>query len=153
MLQLFDHDCNLKIGPEKNFVWAASGAYIQYFNTHRNAIVYGIDSTLQKMGAECRIFRNLNHPGSIVSFSHLFALGHEQDRWQWTDAPFSFGKQAYKAATLAEPEAVNHNSVLTALSHYKWLDKDCGVFQEISFVALDFSHQKTSMSLGVFREF
>jgi YaiO family outer membrane protein len=149
-----DHDFNLKIGPEKNFVWVAGGTYIQYFNVHRDYILStGLTAHLKKWVAEYRIFRNLSDPGSIVSYSHLFALGYGQDGWQWTNATFSFGKQAYLATALAEPEAVNHNSIQTTLSHRRWLGKDYGVFGEISFFHLNHSYQKTGLSIGVFKEF
>jgi len=149
-----DHDFNLKIGPEKNFIWVAGATYIQYFNTHRDTILStGLTAHFRKWVAEYRIFRNLSDPGSIVSYSHLFALGYGQDGWQWTNATFSFGKQAYLATALAAPEAVNHNSVQTTLSHRRWVGKDYGVFGEISFFTLSHSYQKTGLSLGIFREF
>jgi YaiO family outer membrane protein len=149
-----DHDFNFKIGPEKNFVWVAGGTYIQYFNDHRDYILStGLTAYVKKWVVEYRIFRNLSDPGAIVSYSHLFALGYGQDGWQWTNVTFSFGKQAYLATALAEPEAVNHNSILNTLSHRRWLGKDYGVFGEISFFHLHHSYQKTGLSLGVFKEF
>jgi YaiO family outer membrane protein len=149
-----DHDFNFKIGREKNFVWVVGGTYIQYFNVHRDYIAStGLTAYRGKWVAEYRIFRNLSDPGSIVSYSHLFALGYGQDGWQWTNATFSFGRQAYLATALAEPEAVNHNSIQTTLSHRKWLGKDYGVFGEISFFHLNHSYQKTGLSFGVFKEF
>jgi YaiO family outer membrane protein len=149
-----DHDFNFKIGPEKNFVWVAGGTYIQYFDVHRDYILStGMTAYIKKWVAEYRIFRNLSDPGSNVSYSHLFALGYGQDGWQWTNATFSFGKQAYLATALAEPEAVNQNSILTTLSHRRWLGKDYGVFGEISFFHLNHSYQKTGLSLGVFKDF
>jgi YaiO family outer membrane protein len=148
-----DHDFNFKFGREKNFVWVVGGSYIQYFNVHRDYIIStGLTVYEGKWLAGYRIFRNLSDPGSVVSYSHLFTLGYGQDGWQWTTATFSFGKQAYLATALAEPEAVDHNSIQATMNHRRWLGKDYGVFGEVSFFHLNDSYQKTGFTIGVFKE-
>jgi YaiO family outer membrane protein len=149
-----DHDFNLRIGPEKNFVWVVGGTYIQYFDVHRDYILStGLSAYLGKWVAEYRVFRNISDPGSEVSYSQLFGLAYGQDGQQWTSGKFSFGRQAYLATAVETPESVNNNSVLATLGHRRWLGRDYGVFWELSYFNLSHSYQKYGLTIGVFREF
>ncbi len=149
-----DHDFNLRIGPEKNFVWVIGGTYIQYFNVHRDYILStGLSAYLGKWVAEYRVFRNISDPGSKVSYSQLFGLSYGQDGRQWTSGKFSFGRQAYLSTAVETPESVNNNSLLATLGHRRWLGKDYGVFGEIGWFKLSHSYQKYGLTIGVFKEF
>ena len=150
----FDHDFNLKLGPEKKFVWVIGGTYIQSFGDHTDYILStGLIAYRDKWVAEYRLFRNLSQPGSQESYSHLFSIAYGQDGRQWTTAAVSFGKQAYLATQLATPEAVNNNSLLVTLNHRHWLAKNHGVFGELSYFDLQGVYQKAGMLIGVFKEF
>ena len=149
-----DHDFNLRIGPEKNFVWVVGGTYIQYFDIHRDYILStGLSAYLGRWVAEYRVFRNISDPGSEVSYSQSFSLSYGADGQQWTIGKFSFGRQAYLATAIETPESVNNNSVLATLGHRRWLGKDYGVFGELSYFKLSHSYQKYGTTIGVFKEF
>jgi YaiO family outer membrane protein len=150
----FDHDFNLKLGPEKKFVWVVGGTYIRNFGDHTDYILStGLIAYQDKWVAEYRLFRNLSSPGWVESYSHLFSLAYGQDGWQWTTATCSFGKQAYLATQLATPEVVNNNSLLVTLNHRQWLAKNHGVFGELSYFDLQSAYKKAGVLIGVFREF
>jgi YaiO family outer membrane protein len=149
-----DHDFNLRIGPQKNFVWVVGGTYIQYFDIHRDYILStGLSAYLGKWVAEYRVFRNISDPGSQVSYSQSFGLSYGEDGRQWTNGKFSFGRQAYLATAIETPESVNNNSVLATLGHRRWMGKDYGVFGELSYFKLSHSYQKYGTTIGVFKEF
>lgn len=149
-----DHDFNTKFGPEKKFVWLLGATYIQYHDVHRDYILStGLSAYLGSWVAEYRLFRNLSEPGWAESYSHLLALAYGQDGKQWTKGAFSFGKQAYQATELGTAEAVNNNSYLVTLNHRRWLERDYGVFGEVSWFDLEKSYKKTGLLLGVFKEF
>jgi YaiO family outer membrane protein len=149
-----DQDFNLRIGPEKNFVWVVGGTYIQYFDVHRDYIVStGFSAYLGRWVAEYRIFRNISDPGSETSYSHAFGLSYGEDGWQWSYVKFSFGRQAYQATNLETPEAVNNNSMLATVGHRRWIGKDYGVFGEASWFKLSHAYQKYGITIGFFKEF
>ncbi|HMK55305.1 MAG TPA: YaiO family outer membrane beta-barrel protein [Dissulfurispiraceae bacterium] len=149
-----DHDFNIKLGPDRNFVWTIGGTYIRYFDEHRDYIVStGLAAYLGKWVAEYRVFRNISDPGSRVSYSQLFGLSYGQDGWQWTYGKLSFGKQAYLSTALETPEAINNNSVLATFGHRRWLGSDYGVFGEVGYFTLSNAYHKYGLTLGVFKEF
>ncbi len=149
-----DHDFNFKFGPDKKFVWILGGTYIGYYDVHRDYILStGFMAYLGDWVAEYRIFRNLSSPGWVESYSHLFSLAYGQEGRHWTTANFSFGKQAYLATSLAEPEAVSNNSYLVSVNHRQWLAKNYGVFGELSYFDLQSTYKKGGFLFGGFWEF
>lgn len=149
-----DHDFNIKLGTKENIVWTAGASYIKYFDIHKDIILStGITLYLDNWIWQYRLSRNESDPNSIVSYSHLFSAGYGREGWQWTYLDFSFGKQAYLASYLASPEEVRQNSLNISIKHRHWIDKDYGIFGDLSYFKLKDGYDKYGLSFGVFREF
>ena len=91
-----DHDFNFKLGKDKNYVFTAGVAYVDYFTDHSDLIFSGgLTVYRNKWIMQYRLFHNQSNPGSIGSFSHLLSAGYGEEGRQWTYLNCSFGKQAY----------------------------------------------------------
>jgi YaiO family outer membrane protein len=149
-----DHDFNVKFGPAKSLVWVLGVAYIDYYDVHEDFILStGIVLYAQDWIVNYRLFRNDSSPGDAVSYSHLISTGYGREKWQWTYLNLSFGKQAYYATQLTNPEEVSQSSLFVGLKHRRWLGKDYGVFFDVSFFKLKDGYEKYGFSPGVFKEF
>ena len=149
-----DHDFNFKFGPAKSIVWVAGASYIDYYDVHEDFILStGIVLYAGEWILNYRLFRNDSSPGDAVSYSHLISTGYGKEKWQWTYLNLSFGKQAYYATQLKNPEEVRQSSFLVGLKHRRWLGKDYGVFFDVSFFKLNDGYEKYSFAPGVFKEF
>jgi len=149
-----DHDFNIKFGPSKSIVWTLGASYIDYHDVHEDVILStGIVLYAQDWIVNYRLFRNSSSPGDVVSYSHLISTGYGREGWQWTYLNLSFGKQAYYATQLTNPEEVSQSSLYVCLKHRRWLGKDYGVFIDTSFFKLKDGYEKYSFSPGVFKEF
>ena len=149
-----DHDFNFKFGPSKSIVWLLGASYIDYYDVHEDFILStGIVWYADEWILNYRLFRNNSSPGSVVSYSHLISTGYGREKWQWTYLNLSFGKQAYYATQLTNPEEVAQSSLFAGLVHRRWLGKDYGIFFDISFFKLNNGYEKYSFSPGVFKEF
>jgi YaiO family outer membrane protein len=150
----FDHDFNIKFGPDRKFVWTIGGSYIKYHDVHKTAIVStGLTAYHGYWVGEYRLFYNISDPGSIGSFSHLVSLGYGREGCHWTHVTVRFGKQAYQATSLATPENVNKTSYDVTLSHRHWLGKDWGLFGSLGWFELKDGYKKIGTSAGYFKEF
>lgn len=148
-----DHDFNFKFGPEKEYVWTVGGSQIQYYGDHKDHILStGLTAYRGKWVTSYRIFHNESDPGSVTAYSHSISVGYGREKDQITTLEYSFGKQAYLANYLVDPEEVNDNSRLVSLSHRKWLGDDYGVFGDISYFTLEEGYNSKGFSLGYFRE-
>jgi len=149
-----DHDFNFKLGKNKNLILTAGVAYIDYYSDHSDLIFSGGPTVyLNKWILQYRLFHNKSNPGSIGSFSQLLSTGYGEEGNQWTYLNLSFGKQAYLATSLAEPQAVNQDSVNIALQHRLWMGKYYGFFGDVSYFSLEDGYNKLGVSCGIFYEF
>lgn len=149
-----DHDFNFKLGGGKNYVITAGITYIDYFDDHSDLIISGGPTLyLTRWIIQYRLFYNKSNPGSIGSFSHLISAGYGEEGRQWTYLNLSFGKQAYLATSIAEPQAVNQDSFYTALQHRRWLKEYYGIFGDVSYFTLEDGYNKLGISCGFFYEF
>lgn len=149
-----DNDFNLKIGTKKNLVWTTGISYIRYFNVHKDLILStGLTLYHQEWILSYRVFRNDSSPGNVISYSHLVSTGYGREGWQWTYLDFSYGKQAYLATNLSNPEQIAQNSSYVSLKHRRWLGIDYGIFMDISYLKLEDGYEKYGFSPGIFREF
>lgn len=149
-----DHDFNLKFGTMKNFVWTLGASYIKYFDVHRDIVIStGITFYHNEWIWNYRVFRNDSDPGNIISYSQLLSTGYGREGWQWTYLDISFGKQAYLATYMVNPEEVRRDSLHISLKHRHWIGNDYGILGDISYFNLKDGYDKYGLSIGVFREF
>jgi len=149
-----DHDFNIKLGAMKNVVWTVGASYLKYFDVHKDMILStGITLYSDKWILGYRVFRNESDPGSIVSYSQLISAGYGKEEWQWTYLDLSFGQQAYLATYLTSPEEMMQNSLYASLKHRRWIDKDYGIFGDLSYFKLKDGYDKYGFSFGIFMGF
>jgi YaiO family outer membrane protein len=149
-----DHDFNFKVGASKNYVFTAGGSYIYYSENRYDFIISGGATLyLEKWILHYRLFHNESNPGSVESYSHLISLGYGQEKRQWTHLNISFGKQAYLANSMIDPEKVINNSLNVAIKHRRWLGKHHGIFGEVSYFNLENEYDKYGITCGAFYEF
>ncbi len=149
-----DHDFNFKIGKNKNYVITTGATYVYYSGNRYDFIISGGATLyLDKWVLHYRLFHNDSNPGSVESYSHLISIGYGAEKWQWTYLNVSFGKQAYLANVMAEPERVNNDSLNVALQHRHWLGKYYGIFGETSYFKLEDGYEKYGITCGIFYEF
>ncbi|GAB4538463.1 MAG: hypothetical protein Fur0020_07390 [Thermodesulfovibrionia bacterium] len=149
-----DHDFNLKFGAMRAIVWTLGASYIRYFDIHRDTIIStGMTLYRNEWIWNYKIFRNESDPGDVISYSHLISIGYGREGWQWTNLDLSFGKQAYLATYMVNPEEVRRDSLHTSVKHRHWIGDGHGVFGDISYFDLKDGYDKYGISIGVFKEF
>jgi YaiO family outer membrane protein len=149
-----DHDFNIKMGSSKNIVWTLGLSYIDYYNIHKDTILStGITLYLKDWILNYRVFRNDSDPGDVISYSQLVSAGYGREGWQWTYLNLSYGKQAYYAAQLVNPQEVSQTSLYVDLKHRRWIGKGYGIFIDISYFKLKDGYEKYGFAPGIFKEF
>lgn len=149
-----DQEFNVKLGERKNLVPALGVSYIKYHDVHKDLIVgMGFTYYHESWNFTYRHFINKSDPGSVQSSSDLVSIGVGREGSSWTYIDLSFGKQAYLATYLANPEEVRQKSFYIALKHRRWVTKDLGIFGDISYLKLDKAYEKYGVGVGVFKEF
>jgi YaiO family outer membrane protein len=149
-----DHDFNTKIGPSKNIVWTLGLSYIDYYDVHKDTILStGIIWYLKNWILNYRVFRNNSDPGDVISYSQLISAGYGREGWQWTYLNLSYGKQAYYATQLVNPQQVSQRSLYVDLKHRRWIGKGYGIFIDTSYFKLKDGYEKYSFAPGIFKEF
>lgn len=149
-----DVDLNIKIGVKKDTVLTFGGSYIDYHDIHRDTIIStGVTLYRESMIYKYRIFRNESDPGNAISYSHLIGAGYGSEGWQWTYIDLSFGKQAYLATYLTNPEEVTQDSLYISLKHRRWTGKNKGVFLDVTYAKIKDGYEKYGLSSGFFIEF
>ncbi len=149
-----DHEFNFKVGEQKNIVPSLGFTYIKYHDVHKDYIVYpGITYYGRDFVITYKHFFNRSDPGSVSSSSDLISLGIGQEGKSWTYLDISYGKQAYLATYLANPQEVRQNAFYVALSHRHWIRKDMGLFGSISYFKLSKGYEKYGLSAGLFKDF
>lgn len=149
-----DHEFNIKLGKEKNIVFTIGASYIKYWDVHRDT-VFHIGPTIYKGNLVFTyfFFRNISNPGGVTSNSHLVSLGYGEEGKSWIYLDISFGKQAYLATNLTNPEKVINNSYDINLTYRKWLGKDFGIILGLGYFRLIKDYKKFRISSGFFKEF
>jgi len=149
-----DQDFNFKFGKNQRYVWTVGGTYFKYFDNSNSLILKtGIGIHQDKWVFDYRLFRNMNNPGSIESFSHQFSVAYGIEKRYWTTLTYSFGQQAYLASTLGIPAAVNNYSQYLSLNYRRWLGPHHGFIAEMNYLTLTDAYNKLGFSLGFFREY
>ena len=149
-----DHEFNFKLGPEQQYVLTAAGTYIKYWDVHKD-IVLSLGGSIYygKFIGTFRYFHNISKPGSVRSTSYLISLEYGAEKDQWTYLNLSWGKQAYMATNLSNPEEVRENSTIVGIGHRHWLSNTFGVIGELEYMRLENSYNKYRISGGVFIDF
>ncbi len=149
-----DHEFNFKIGERRNLVPSLGLSYIKYHDVHKDLVI-GLGFTYYQEGWNFtyRHFINRSEPGNVVSSSDLLSLGIGREKHHWTYLDFSFGKQAYLATYLANPQEVRQNSLYVAIKHRHWITNDLGIFGDVSYFKLKGGYEKYGIGFGFFKEF
>ena len=149
-----DHEFNFKLGPEQQYVLTAAGTYIKYWDVHKD-IVLSLGGTIyyKKFIGTFRYFHNISKPGNVRSTSYLISLEYGAEKDQWTYLNISWGKQAYLATYLSNPEEVRENSFIIGIGHRHWLNKNFGLIGELEYMRLEDSYNKYRISTGIFIDF
>ncbi len=77
----------------------------------------------------------------------------DEEKDQWTYLTVSWGKQAYLATYLSNPEEVRQNSTIVGIGHRHWLNNTFGLIGELEYMRLQNSYNKYRISVGVFIDF
>ena len=149
-----DHEFNFKLGPEQQYVLTAAGTYIKYWDVHKD-IVLSLGGSIYygKFIGTFRYFHNISKPGSVRSTSYLISLEYGAEKDQWTYLNVSWGKQAYLATNLSNPEEVRENSTIIGIGHRHWLNDTFGLIGELEYMRLEDSYNKYRISGGFFMDF
>ncbi|WP_297454911.1 YaiO family outer membrane beta-barrel protein [Persephonella sp.] len=149
-----DHEFNFKLGPEQQYVLTAAGTYIKYWDVHKD-IVLSLGGSIYygKFIGTFRYFHNISKPGDVRSTSYLISLEYGAEKNQWTYLNVSWGKQAYLATNLSNPEEVRENSTIIGIGHRHWLNNTFGLIGELEYMRLEDSYNKYRISGGVFIDF
>jgi len=149
-----DQEFNFKLGEKKNIVPSIGFTYIKYHDIHKNYIVYpGISYYGEGFVITYKHFINRSDPGSVNSSSDLVSIGIGQEGKSWTYLDISYGKQAYLATYLANPQEVRQKALYISLSHRHWIKKDLGLFGGLSYLKLKDGYEKYGFQAGIFKEF
>lgn len=149
-----DNDFNVKLGPEKEVVLTAGITYVRYFDVHKDLILStGLTYYEGKWIMSYRFFRNDSDPGDVISYSHLASIGYGKEGSRWTFADLSYGKQAYLATHLSNPEQVSQNSLSVTIRHRHWIQDSYGIILETGYLDLDEGYKKYLFVPGLFMEF
>ncbi len=149
-----DHEFNFKMGPQQQYVLTAAGTYIKYWDVHEN-IIFSVGSSIyyRKFVGTVRYFYNISKPGNLYSSSYLVSIDYGAEKDQWTYLTVSWGKQAYLATYLSNPEEVRQNSTIVGIGHRHWLNNTFGLIGELEYMRLQNSYNKYRISGGVFIDF
>ncbi len=149
-----DHEFNFKLGAEKQYVVSVSGTYMKYWNVHKD-IVLSLGGSIYrgKFVGIFRYFHNISKPGNIHSTSYLISLEYGAEKDHWTYINFSWGKQAYLATYLSNPEEIRQNATIIGIGHRHWLNNNFGLIGELEYMRLEDSYNKYKISGGFFVDF
>ena len=158
-----DQDFNFKFGSKKDLVWTIGDSYIEDYGSDMtetgkqsfNTISTGLTYYSQMWNYGYRVFRNVSHPGSLVSYSHLFSIGYGKEGKYMTSLSYTFGKEAV-LDTQAYPFISDSNdSKLVTLNHRRWLglSHDYGYFTEISWLDVENGYRSVGCEIGIFKDF
>jgi hypothetical protein len=149
-----DQEFNFKIGEKKNIVPSIGFTYIKYHDVHKDCIIYpGIIYYGEGFIITYKHFINKSDPGSVTSSSDLVSFGIGQEGKRWTFLDISYGKQAYLATHLANPQEIKQKELYISFSHRHWIKKDLGLFGGLGYSKLNGGYEKYSFTAGIFKDF
>lgn len=149
-----NQEFNFKIGEKKNIVPSIGFTYAKYYDVHKDFIIYpGITYYGEGFVITYRHFINKSSPGSVSSSSDLISFGVGQEGKHWTYLDVSYGKQAYLATYLANPQEIGQKSLSISLTHRHWIKKDLGLFGGLNYLKLENGYEKYGFQAGVFKDF
>lgn len=150
----FDNEFNFKVGEKKSLVPSLGFSYIKYHDVHKDSVLsLGFTYYQDWWNFSYRHFINKSGPGNVSSSSDFISLGIGKEKKHWTYFDFSFGKQAYLATYLANPQEVRQSSIYAAVKHRHWIKENFGIFGDVSYFKLRGGYEKYGFGLGFFREF
>lgn len=148
------NDFNFKTGKNKNLVFLVGFSHIKYHNVNQDFIISsGFTYYQQRWNLTYKHFINKSDPGNIKSSSNLISIGMGEESKSWFYIDFSYGKQAYLATYLANPQEVRQNSLYTSIKYRKWIASNSGYFIGLNYLNLKDEYEKYGFTIGFFKEF